>query len=202
MKNILLTLTISITILSCKKENNYENDAELCSILAKMIESDQSIRNLPELTDPFFEILDSIRTTNNLTREVYSNLSTEEQLNWGKIAREIAEKRPKGSKNVRDSLWDIQEEIDIKNTKLLIEITKKRGWVSKDGLGCTEYISPMIIFRHAPEEFWEEIRPLIKKEYEEGKMNSATFGFIENHLDGRPLLELEKKINNIEIKTE
>jgi len=202
MKNILLTFIISLTILSCKKENNFEDDKELCGILAEMIQSDQRIRNLPELTDPFFEILDSIRTANNLTQEVYSNLSNEEQLSWGKIAREIAEKRPKGSKKVRDSLWDIQEEIDKKNTKLLIEITKKRGWVSKDGLGCTEYISPMIIFRHAPEEFWEEIRPLIKREYEEGKMNSATYGFIENHLDGRPLLDLEKKINNSKIKVE
>jgi len=187
MRNILLTLIISITILSCKKENNYKNDAELCSILAEMIESDQSIRNLPELTDPFFEILDSIRSVNNLTREVYSNLSKEEQLNWGKFAREIAEKRPKGSKKVRDSLWEIQSEIDKKNTKLLIDITKKRGWVSKKELGCTEYIAPVIIFRHAPEEFWDEIKPLIDKEYAEKRMGSGGYGFINNHLRGRPL---------------
>ena len=189
--------------MSCKEENNYENDAELCLILAEMIESDQRIRNLPELTDPFFEILDSIRTANNLTREAYSNLSEEEQLNWGKIAREIAEKRPKGSKRVRDSLWEIQTEIDKENTKLLIDITKKRGWVSKDGLGCTEYISPMIIFRHAPKEFWEEIRPLIKKEYEEERMNSATYGFIENHLNGRPIdWNPNDKSEKLLIKTE
>ncbi|WP_298239297.1 hypothetical protein [uncultured Algibacter sp.] len=198
MRNILLTLSISIILLSCKKENNYENDAELCTILAEMIESDQSIRNLPELTDPFFEILDSIRTPNNLTREVYSNLSKEEQLNWGKIAREIAEKRPKGSKKVRDSLWQIQTGIDKKNTKLLIDITKKRGWVSKDGLGCTEYIAPVIIFRHAPEEFWEEIKPLIDKEYAEKRMGSGDYGFIDNHLRGRPM----DFGNGIEIKTE
>ena len=202
MKNILLILIILFSLFGCKPQNNFENDAELCGILAEMIQSDQRIRNLPELSDPFFEILDSIMIANDLTREVYSNLSKEEQLNWGKIAREIAEKRPKGSKKVRDSLWDIQEEIDKKNTKLLIEITKKRGWVSKDGLGCTEYISPMIIFRHAPKEFWEEIRPLIKKEFEEKRMESATYGFIENHINGRPLLDLESKINNTEINLE
>jgi hypothetical protein len=198
MKNIILTLIISLTILSCKKENNYENDAELCSILAEMIESDQSFRNLPELTDPFFEILDSIRSANNLTREVYSNLTTEEQLNWGKIAREIAEKRPKGSKKVRDSLWEIQSEIDNKNTKLLIEITKKRGWVSKEGLGCSEYIAPVIIFRHAPQEYWEEIKPLINKEYAEKRMGNGDYEFIDNHLRGRPL----DFGNGIEIITE
>ncbi|OQD42777.1 hypothetical protein BUL40_09680 [Croceivirga radicis] len=187
MRNILLTLTISIIFLSCKKENNYENDTELCTILAEMIETDQSIRKLPELNDPFFEILDSIRKANNLTLEIYSNLSTEEQLKWGKIAREIAEKRPKGSKKVRDSLWQIQTEIDRKNTKLLIDITKKRGWVSKDGLGCTEYIAPVIIFRHAPEEYWEKIKPLIDKEYAEKRMGSGDYEFIDNHLRGRPL---------------
>ena len=195
MRNILLILLISVSILSCKQANKYENDTQLCSILAKMIESDQRIRNLPELKDPFFAILDSIQAANNLTKEMYSNLSEEEQLNWGKIAREIAEKKPKGSKKVRDSLWKVQSRIDRKNTELLIEITRKRGWVSKKQLGCTEYISPMIIFRHAPKEFWEEIRPLIKKEYEEKRMESATYGFIENHINGRPLLDLENKIN-------
>ena len=182
-----MTLTISVFFLSCKKENKYENDAELCVILAKMIESDQEIRNLPEINDPFFGILDSLRTVNNLTRETYSNLSDTEKLSWGKIAREIAEKRPKGSKRVRDSLWEIQTEIDRKNTKLLIEITKKRGWLSKDDLGCTEYIAPVIIFRHAPKEFWEEIKPLIDKEYAEKRMGSGDYGFIDNHLRGRPL---------------
>ena len=47
MKNILLTLIISITILSCKNENYYESDSELCALLSEMIISDQSIRNLP-----------------------------------------------------------------------------------------------------------------------------------------------------------
>ena len=187
MKNILLTLTIVIIIFSCKNENNYENDAELCALLSKMIISDQSIRELPELTDPFFEILDSIRSANNLPREVYTKLSKEEQLNWGKVAREIANERTVGPKKVRDSLWKIQSKIDKKNTKLLIDITKKRGWVSKKQLGCTEYISPMIIFRHAPEEFWTEIRPLIEKEYTEKRMGSGCYGIIDNHIRGRPL---------------
>lgn len=187
MKNILLTLSILTIIFSCKKEKKYENDAELCALLSEMIISDQNIRELPELTDPFFGILDSIRSANNLPREVYTKLSKEEQLNWGKVAREIANKRNEGPKKVRDSLWEIQSKIDVKNTKLLIDIIKKRGWVSKKQLGCAEYISPMIIFRHAPEEFWEELRPLIEKEYAEKRMGSGCYGIIDNHIRGRPL---------------
>ena len=168
-------------------ENNYNNDAELCTLLNEMYQSDQSIRTLPELTDPFFEILDSIRFANDLHREAYMNLSKEEQLAWGKIAREIANKRPKASKQTRDSLWRIQSEIDRQNTKLLIDITKKRGWVSKAELGCEAYIAPVIIFRHAPREFWPEIRPLIEKEFAEKRMGEGDYGFIDNHIKGRPL---------------
>ena len=187
MRIIVIVLFLFTLFLSCKKENNYENDAELCALLSEMDISDQSIRKLPELTDPFFEILDSIRSANDLPREVYTKLSKEEQLNWGKLAKGIAEKRPGGSLKVIDSLWKIQSEIDRKNTKLLIDIVKKRGWVSKNQLGCTEYISPMMIFRHAPEEFWNEIRPLIEKEYSEKRMGSDCYGIIDNHIRGRPL---------------
>ena len=159
MKNLLLTLIVLTFLLSCKKENNYENDSELCKVLAEMTESDQRIRNLPELKN--------------------------------------------GIERVKDSLWKIQNQIDKKNTELLIGITKKRGWVSKKELGCTEYISPVVIFRHSPKEFWEEIRPLIEKEYFEKRMTKGDYGFIDNHLKGRPPLDLNF-FNGIEaeIKTE
>ena len=186
MKKILITFLISFIILSCRNENNFENDSELCLILAEMFKNDQSIRNSPEIADPFLEILDSIKTANNLTGENYTKLNKEEQLKWGKIAKKIAEKRPKISKNIKDSLWNIQRDIDRKNTELLIEITKKRGWVDKNELGCKEYFAPVIIFRHAPEEFWDEIKPLIEKEYAEKRMSKGDYWFIDNHLRGRP----------------
>ncbi len=188
MKLSTLLLFILLTISSsCKNENTYENDAELCELLAKMIDDDQAIRNLPEMTDPFFEILDSIIAVNYSSRKVYAELPTEEQLAWGRVAREIRNKRPQPSKETVDSLWAIQKEIDLKNSKLLIDITKKRGWVSKEQLGCTQYIAPVIIFRHAPRELWDEIRLLVEKEFSEKRMENGDYWFITNHLDGRPL---------------
>ncbi len=143
MRNILLILTILISILSCKKENNFENNSELCRLLEEMTKDDQRIRNLSELR--------------------------------------------KGTKKVKDSLWKIQNEIDNRNTELLIEITKKRGWVSKTKLGCSEYISPMLIFRHAPKKYWNEIKPIIDKEFTEKRMTKGDYWFIDNHLKGRPM---------------
>ncbi len=158
MKNVLLILIIPFLIFSCKKENNYANDSELCEVLEEMTESDQRIRNLPELKN--------------------------------------------GTERVKDSLWEIQNRIDKKNTELLIDITQKRGWVSKKGLGCSEYISPVVIFRHAPKEFWEEIRLLIEKEYSEKRMTKGDYSFIDNHLKGRPPFDFLNGIEKTEIKKE
>lgn len=127
MKKTFIILVVSIFLFKCKNEINYENDAELCEILAVMLESDQRIRKLPEMANPFFKIMDSIRTANNLTTEDYAKLPGQEQLNWGKIGREIADKKPKTPKKIIDSLWVIQHKIDKKNTLLLIDIIRKRG---------------------------------------------------------------------------
>jgi len=138
MRNILLISIILFSIFSCKKENDFKNDSELCTLLSEMHISDQSIRGLDSWT-------------------------------------------------ISDSLWVEQNKIDKTNTKLLIDITKKRGWVSKKELGCTEYIAPMLIFRHAPREFWKEIKPLIEKEYAEKRMGKGCYEFIDDHLRGRPM---------------
>ena len=85
-----------------------------------------------------------------------------------------------------------QQKLDLDNTKILIEITKERGWPTKNNIGCEEYYSPVAIFRHAPEYYWKEISPLIEKEYQEKRMSEGDYKLILNHLEGRPLdLEIE-----------
>ena len=148
-QNILLIFLILSITSSCKKENNYENDSELCVLLSKMHEDDQKIRKSTELKN--------------------------------------------GTKKVKDSLWNVQNQLDKKNTAELIEIIKKRGWISKKKLGCTEYISPMLIFRHAPQQYWNEIKPLIDKELAEKRISEMDHWFIDDHLKGRPGII---KINN------
>ncbi len=195
MKKILLLLIISLLFFSCKSDNDYSNDAELCKIIRKMTKDDQKIRGMPKLSGTFFEILDSIRKANNLTKEIYIKLNEKEQLAWGKITRKIANKRPQKSKEELDSLWSIQTKLDNHNTELLINIVKKRGWVDKMSLNCTEYAATWVIFRHSQEKYWKEIRPLIEKAYREKKLGGMEYTMIDNQLKGRPSLkfDFEKK---------
>jgi len=196
MKRLIIA-SIFLTIISCKNENNYDDDRELCRILGEMTENDQKYRNSPQLSEPFFKILDSLRITENLTREQYKKLPKEKQLEYGKRARAIADRIPKVDKKEKDSIWNLQIKFDEKNTELLIDITNKRGWVSREELGCEEYISPWVIFRHSPEKYWKEIRPIIEKEYAEKRMVAGDYIMIDNHLKGRPMIDLNKKLNEM-----
>lgn len=147
MKKTLLTLFISLSILSCKKENNYDNDEKLCKLLSEMFSNDQRIRKMDLLKN--------------------------------------------GTSNQKDSLWKIQKQIDKQNTELLIEITEKRGWVSKKELGCDGKLAPVVIFRHSPKEYFEKIKELIETESKAGRMKSGDYMFIENHLKGRPDFDIQ-----------
>ena len=86
---------------------------------------------------------------------------------------------------LRDSLIQIQKTIDHQNTKMLIEIVQHRGWPNKDSLGCDEFGAPVVIFRHAPKEYFNQIKTLIDLEFEEGRMGGMDHAFIVDHLQGR-----------------
>jgi len=53
-------------------------------------------------------------------------------------------------------------------------------------LNCINYEPPVLIFRQAPEIFFDKIRSIIEKEYEEKRMGDGDYMFIDNHLIGRP----------------
>lgn len=83
-------------------------------------------------------------------------------------------------------------EVDVFNTKTLIEIVKLKGWPSKDRYNCDEHPGGAIIFRHAPQRYFKEIESLIKKEYLAGRMQAGDYNLIKNHLDGRPVITSEQ----------
>lgn len=96
-----------------------------------------------------------------------------------------------GTQKQKDSLWEIQNEIDLRNTKLLIEITENRGWVSKKKLSCDGTMAPVVIFRHSPKQYFEKIKELIETESKAGRMEGGDYMFIDNHLQGRPAFDFQ-----------
>lgn len=184
-RTILLLIILSIT--RSPKSNLQPN---LCEELEQMMVNDQKYRKLPGYNGmAFFTILDSLKETNNISQKEYSNLSEKEQLKWGKKARAIADKLPTYSQRKIDSIRILQSEIDHYNTKRLIEIIEKHGWVDKQSLNCNQYFSTWVFFRHAPKEYFPIIRKIIEKAKISNKLGDSEYMLIDNHLKGRPMFD-------------
>jgi len=185
MKSFIISLTILLGIPNHIIAQKYKDNDALCSLLGKMTVNDQKYRGLTEMENPFFRILDSLQKAKGLSLEEYAKLSQQEQLEWGKRAKAIATKVPRISQKKRDSLMQFQIELDNQNTAMLIDIINERGWISKNGLGCEEYVSPSLIFRHSQEEYWDEIRIIIEREKAKNTIGKGDYLFIDDHITGR-----------------
>lgn len=89
---------------------------------------------------------------------------------------------------------------DAIHTERMIAITKKYGFPGVERI--TKYydkpfkdpeFSPYILLVHAPEPYWEELKLLMKKEMEKGRIDRCTYGHLLWHFTGRksfqPLLD-------------
>jgi len=189
MKRILL-LCLIISITSCNDEKKY-SDEEVCSLLKNMVTKDQKLRTLPEFTiynSDFQKLLDSIKLQKNLTDKQFDSLSKKEQNDLRKKAKMLLDNR---SSTNWDSIADLQNQIDEKNTEVLIDIISYKGWPNKDSLNCVEFGPPVLIFRHSPKKYFDTIRVIIEKEYKENRMGDGDYMFIDNHLRGRPIFNFE-----------
>ncbi|MFD2565009.1 hypothetical protein [Aquimarina rubra] len=116
--------------------------------------------------------------------EMLTEMRNEDQLHRGTLSEYINNKE-KYSQKAIDSVWALQLEIDVRNTKKLIELTKKYGWISDERIDCPK-LNIWLIFRHAQEEYFEEISELIEKEYKAERLKTSHYRYIKNHLEGRP----------------
>jgi hypothetical protein len=81
---------------------------------------------------------------------------------------------------------------DAEHTKRLIEITKTYGFPSVNRIQQyykKEFIdpefNPLIILIHSPKEFWEQLKELMKNEYQNGTINKYQYGYLLWHFTGR-----------------
>lgn len=162
-------------------------DNELCNVLYKMSLDDQRYRGTTEnIADHYRNTLDSLLLNRGLSKTEFNSLPKPRQSVLEKHAFKLARKRLVPVMMQNDSLRVLQETLDAKNTEQFIEITKKYGWLTAKALGCKERFKTVLIFRHAPRKYWDEIRTLIEKERTEKRLSGYEYYLIDNHLKGRP----------------
>ncbi|MBW1297809.1 hypothetical protein [Aquimarina litoralis] len=83
----------------------------------------------------------------------------------------------------RDSIWELQLAVDHKNTKRIIEITEKYGLTNPQRTG--QPIGAWLLLHHAPEEYHDEIKPLVEREFKAKRMDPRTYALIKWTLNGR-----------------
>jgi len=159
LKITLASLTILVyacsTAQNSIQDNNSYEGANLCKLIEQMNDKDQEKRAL--IQDPFFSILDSLWTANGLTFEEYQKIPREEQLEYGKKARKIANTTFQlQSPAQQDSIMNLQVQLDNENTELLIDIIEKRGFPNEKNCDCEEF--PGMIFVHSQTQYWEKIK--------------------------------------------
>lgn len=85
------------------------------------------------------------------------------------------------SEEERKTLWKFQFSKDDENTKKLIEIIKKHGYIDETNSNL-EYVSILPFFLHAPKKYWKEIKILISKERKKGNIDDAKYNKIIEHM--------------------
>ena len=152
-----------------------------------MSKDDQRYRRSAEkLSHHYPNTFDSLILAKRLTKTEFCSLTEQEQEALKRQAFQLARRKLKPLMAQNDSLRAIQQKLDEKNTEKLIEITKKHGWLTAQGIGCKERFITAVIFRHAPKKYWNEIKVLIDKERREKRLSGYEHYLIDNHLKGRP----------------
>mgnify|MGYP000106094846 CR=1 FL=1 len=170
MKKAILILTLIISLFSCqekkedvkKKELTESIKTELIDELKKMDRADQLNRSYISLGTFDQKLIDS---TKNLSMSDYFKFKKSHK-------KEISKKQI-------DSLWNIQNEIDLKNTNRLYELTKEYGWLSQTKLDSV--IDPMIFLFHTPKQTIEKMQSLLFEEVQAKRMNPNKFAmYVDN----------------------
>lgn len=174
--SLLIMFVLILSTTSCKDEAKVHLDnAAICKLLSEMTQHQNSIQKTSQRIDPFFEVLDSMRIAQNLSRDAYAKLPREEQLQWGKQARMIAKNRSKNAQQYKDSMQIAHLKQRAKNTQKLIAIIKERGWFHPSTLGCKSSLSPASILKQAPKEYWDILKPLIDIEHQKNRMSTQDY---------------------------
>ncbi|MEC7265672.1 MAG: hypothetical protein VXW38_18165 [Bacteroidota bacterium] len=161
-------------------------EKDLCTQLASLVERDQQYRGTNDtIAVDFNHALDSLIQTIGLTPQQFEALPPQEQGPTKQLAFKIAGQHMKPV-ITNDSLAQLQLALDLENTRAFIDLVLKYGWLTSKSLGCNQSFKTVLIFRHSPKVYWEQVRELIEKEKAANRISGYEYYVIDNHLKGRP----------------
>ena len=191
MKKLVFIFSIFLTSNSSLIAQETFNDLELCELFSEILISDQKYRGAKTsggtVSEMYNRISDSLINANKSESSVELNKNQKDSLN--KIAYEIFknELKPKYDWETNDSIYQLQLEIDKKNTEILINTINEIGWPNPDSIKCKKEVNKIaLIFRHTPKQFFPQVRTLIEREKKLNRIPESDYLFIDHHLKGRP----------------
>lgn len=164
MKKIILILTIMISLFSCQEKNKEVKKKELSeSKKAELIVEFKEMVKVGQLNRFYI----SLKTFDQSLIDSVKKLTIEENIKFRQTHKSEL------SKEQVDSLWNVQNKIDLKNTNRLYNITKKYGWLSKTKLDSV--VNSMIFLFHTPKETIEKMQALLMEEVRSNRMDPIEF---------------------------
>lgn len=161
-KFILTGLITAITTLTYGQDLTTVDKESLKTELKRLLKDDQKYRSLISYGTLRQETVDSIK-----------NLSTDDQMKF-----KMSNMR-KLDKKLSDSLWTMQNNIDMENIIALEKIVIKYGWPSDKRLG--DKISAEVLLFHTPTIKVESMESLLLKEVKEKRMEPNQYAmFVDN----------------------
>ena len=184
MKNKILALALTLSFLSCKNENPNVYLKLDCESIKELMDRDQELRKT-KLQGQFFPLVDSIMKSKGFAdgldelSEIDSEMKSEIQAEAKSLKRSYTERE----KQVLDSLWAIQNEIDSLNTLHVINQIEAFGIDSLNAIDrkCDE--NSLVIFVHCPDGLKEKVSEVVEKNRD--AIGENRYSHISWHLKGR-----------------
>jgi hypothetical protein len=169
MKRLIL-LGLSLLIFSCsgndknsiKTPLTISAKKELIKELKQMLKNDKRYRSFIAVGTSNQNLIDSIKRLPILDQINFENSHISEF-----------------TKVQVDSLWDLQNKIDLKNTNRLFAIINEYGWINKTQLDSV--VDPMIFLFHTPKKTINKMQTILLKEVQQKRMEPKKFAtYVDN----------------------
>jgi hypothetical protein len=156
-----------------------------CERVDSLIAQDQLYRKNGEIMlSPYFYYFDSLTSISNHTaQQTHDSDSLSNESIKAKVEA-LTEVYLEKNKSIIDSLWNIQDDIDRKNTALMLSVVKSSTYDAMKNVPYKCGREALFVFLHSPEDLFENIKSALDH-IDLKKIDPAQYGHIMWHLEGR-----------------